>query len=117
MFTIFKKNKEQGVTIVGAGISGNRAPASLVASYPKDVLEIHNEFNTAADKLLLEANSIISEAASKDTQKVSRLEALGFKKVSQVVELKPLMQLADFSKEQVDFMAIWYLITTFHDKE
>lgn len=38
MFAIFKKNKEQGVTIVGAGISGNRAPASLVASYPKMVL-------------------------------------------------------------------------------
>jgi hypothetical protein len=70
--------------------------------YPKEVLEIHNEFNIAADNLLLEANSIIAEAKSKDIEKVNRLEALGFKQVKQVVETKPLLEQAKLSQEQIE---------------
>lgn len=72
-----------------------------IPSYPKDVMEIHHEFNTAADKLIAEANSVIKEANSKDVRKVSRLEALGFKQAGQVTELKPLLQKAELSKEQI----------------
>jgi len=74
------------------------------AIYPKEVMEIHHEFETAADKLLLEATSIIAEAATKDTSKVNRLEALGFKQAGQVTELKPLLQKAELSKEQVELV-------------
>jgi hypothetical protein len=74
------------------------------ALYPKEVMEIHHEFETAADKLLLEATSIIAEAATKDTTKVNRLEALGFKQAGQVTELKPLLQKAELSKEQVELV-------------
>lgn len=72
--------------------------------YPKEVMEIHHEFETAADKLLAEATSIIAEAATKDTTKVNRLEALGFKQAGQVTELKPLIQKAELSKEQVELV-------------
>lgn len=34
---------------------------TTINSYPVEVLEIHNEFNTAADKLLEEANQILKE--------------------------------------------------------
>jgi len=74
------------------------------AIYPKEVMEIHHEFETAADKLLLEATSIIAEAATKDTSKVNRLEALGFKQAGQVTELKPLLQKAELGKEQVSLV-------------
>lgn len=72
--------------------------------YPKEVMEIHHEFETAADKLLEEAKSIIQEAATKDVDKVSRLEKLGFKQVNQVTQLKPLLQKAELSKEQVELL-------------
>lgn len=77
------------------------------ALYPKEVLEIHNEFETAADKLLLEANSIITEAASKNVTKVNRLQALGFKQVKEVEELTPLLKQAELSKEQVELVAYY----------
>jgi len=78
--------------------------AEVVSKYPKEVLEIHHEFETAADKLLDEANIIIKEAASKDVVKVSRLESLGFKQAAQVTEIKPLLEKAALSKEQVDLI-------------
>lgn len=70
-------------------------------SYPKEVLEIHNEFLIAADKLLEEANSVLKQAASKNVSKVNRLQSLGFKQVREVEELKPLLHKAELSKEQV----------------
>lgn len=74
------------------------------SNYPKEVIEIHYEFKTAADKLLIEAKSIIADASSKDTDKVYRLESLGFKQSAQVTELKPLIQQAQLSKEQVELL-------------
>lgn len=72
--------------------------------YPKEVMKIHHEFETAADKLLEEAKSIIQEAATKDVDKVSRLEKLGFKQVNQVIQLKPLLQKAELSKKQLELL-------------
>jgi len=75
-----------------------------VAGYPKEVLEIHHEFQNAAENLLKEAKNIIQEAASKDTDKVNRLESLGFKQANQVTELRPLIQKAEMSKEQIQLL-------------
>jgi hypothetical protein len=74
------------------------------AIYPKEVLKIHNEFNTAADKLVLEATGIIKEAEKIDISKITRLKNLGFKQSSQVLETKPLLDKAALSKEQVDLI-------------
>jgi hypothetical protein len=103
IFNIFKKE-----AILNKEAIMNDAPISVSkAIYPKEVLEIHNEFNIAADKLLLEATAVIKEAESKDTQKVSRLEALGFKQTKQVIELKPLLQQAELSKEQIELVSYY----------
>lgn len=73
-------------------------------NYPAEVLQIHHEFEAAAGKLLQQANSIIDEAKTIDSTKVSRLEKLGFVKVGQVAELKPILQKAELSKEQIELL-------------
>ena len=80
---------------------------NISKNYPKEVMEIHHEFWTAADKILAEANEIIAEAQKKDVQKVSRLEALGFKQVKEVNDLKPLIRQAKLSKEQVELVGYY----------
>lgn len=54
--------------------------------YPKKVLEIHNEFNTAAEKLLQDANAVLQKAKQYNIDKLKRLEKLGFSKTREVVE-------------------------------
>ena len=75
-----------------------------VSSYPAEVLEIHNEFNTAADKLLEEANQLLKEGEKKDFEKVDRLKSLGFVKANQVAELEPIRQKIELTKEQVELI-------------
>jgi hypothetical protein len=75
-----------------------------VITYPKEVLEIHHEFFTAADKLVSEANVILENAAKQDITKVSRLEKFGFKQANQVTELKPLIEAAKLSEEQLQLL-------------
>lgn len=90
------------------------------ALYPKEVIEIHHEFETAADKLLEEAKSIITEASTKNVDKVNRLEILGFKQASQVSELKLLIQKAELSKEQIELINYYkreYPFNKFIDEE
>lgn len=77
------------------------------SKYPKEVLEIHNEFACAADRLLEEANIILKEAEKANVDKVTRLEKLGFRQSSQVVETKPLLDKANLSKEQLELLAYY----------
>lgn len=105
MFGIFKKKEKQVEALISLD-SDN----STNSNYPIEVVEIHNEFNSAADKLLEEANNIINEAKTKDINKVNRLEALGFKQANQVTELKPLQQKAELSEEQIKLLS-YYRIT------
>lgn len=77
--------------------------------YPDVVYQIHHEFEIASEQLVLQANAIIAEAGTKDVDKVSRLEKFGFKQVKQVVEIKPLIQKAELSKEQIEFVRYYQL--------
>jgi hypothetical protein len=77
---------------------------SNTKNYPKEVLAIHNEFHIAAELLLNDAKATIAEASTKDVSKVNRLEKLGFKQANQVTELKPLIQKAALSKEQIGLL-------------
>ena len=103
----FKKKKEVVLATLGISEPTISRAEFIVSKYPKEVIEIHHEFHTAADRLVNEANSILKEAESKDANKVSRLEALGFKQAGQVVELKPLLQKANLSKEQLELLAYY----------
>jgi len=107
MFNLFKKSVPQPPQEV---IEAKEAVLETVENknnYPKEVLEIHHEFSIAAETILIEAKKIIDEASTKDVSKVDRLEKLGFKQANQVTELKPLIQKAKLSKEQVE-MAKYY---------
>ena len=97
MFKLFKKSAENKVEVAEPKKS----------KYPKEVLEIHHEFETAADKLLQSAKEVIKEAGTKDAVKVSRLESLGFKQASQVTELKPILQKAQLSKGQIELLSYY----------
>lgn len=69
--------------------------------YPKEVLEIHHEFETASIKLLEEAQKALKKASSAPVQKISRLLALGFKQANQVTDVTPILEKAELSKEQI----------------
>jgi hypothetical protein len=80
------------------------ATMERTSNYPTIVEEIHNEFETAADKLAESAKQIIAEARSKDASKVERLINLGFKHSNQVSEVKPLLEKAKLSEEQIKLL-------------
>jgi hypothetical protein len=76
MFNLFSKKTEQPSKEV------------LVAEkpkYPKVVEDIHNEFFTAGDNVLLEATSLLKELETKDLAKGKRLASLGFGKTREAV--------------------------------
>ena len=66
--------------------------------YPQIVHEIHNEFLTASDKGLQEANEILKNAGQKAIEKGSRLSALGFKNCPEVASSTALVQTEQVAK-------------------
>lgn len=74
-------------------------------NYPAQVLEIHNEFQTAADKLLVEAKEIVQKAATINKQKTSRLERLGFKRAKEVVETAAIIRDEKAAKENAELVS------------
>lgn len=103
MFNLFKKEKLKEAILNKENII-NELPKIAAKLYPKEVLEIHHEFSIASENLLKEAQSTIPEISTKDVSKVNRLEALGFKQAGQVTELKPLIQKAELSKDQLELV-------------
>lgn len=72
--------------------------------YPAIVHEIHNEFLTAGDKILEEANAILSEAKAKSVEKGKRLAAAGFKNVPEAVEAINVERKIITTKETADLV-------------
>ena len=99
MFELFKKKSEAPAETIE-----NVVVSEYNSNYPEVVQQIHREFMSAADRLLADANAVIADASTKDVEKVSRLEKLGFKQVQQVADIKPLMQKAELSKEQIELV-------------
>lgn len=93
MFKLFNKSQT----------SSSKSPQTH-PTYPKEVLEIHHEFETAAEKLLDQAKQCITEAESKDVVKISRLQSLGFKQAAQVVDIEPVLKKAELSREQIELI-------------
>ena len=75
--------------------------------------EIHNEFNTAADKLLKEANNMLSTLADVDKTKAEELIALGFRKVGQVESFKENNKKRKTSEEALSIVS--YFKETYPD--
>lgn len=72
MFNLFPKKP----TVVNESVVA-KAQATKT-NYPAIVDEIHNEFFTAGDKILCEAESLLKELEVKDLEKGKRLASLGF---------------------------------------
>jgi hypothetical protein len=75
-----------------------------ISRYPKEVEEIHHAFETASDRLLEEAKSVIDQSSSFNLDKVKRLSALGFKNVKEVESGQKIIQKVELSKEQVELI-------------
>ena len=73
-------------------------------SYPKEVLEIHHEFEIASEKLLEQANRIINSYPVVNDPKVETLRSLGFKQVKEVQESTKILNATALSKDQINLI-------------
>src|ERR1700753_1017983 len=87
-------------------------------SASKVIAEIHDEFDTAGDKLLAEAKSILSGEI--DTSKADRLMALGFTKAASVGKVKELKEqqiaLRELA-EAIEYYRVYYPNNKFISKD
>jgi hypothetical protein len=72
--------------------------------YPAIVKEIHNEFETSSDRLLLDKNNSISLVDSSELDKLKRLKNLGFKNVQQVKEVEKKIIDSDSAKREIELI-------------
>lgn len=93
MFNFLKKPIENSIKAIGE-----------ISSYPKEVIEIHNEFNTAGDKLIAEACEIIEKAQAPEIDKAKRLSFLGFKQAKQVEESTTILKQAVLSEKVAELV-------------
>jgi len=104
LFTRKKKEVIPEISDVQIAEQKVKIKENIISSYPKEVLEIHHEFFTAADNLVKQANEIIDKAKQKDINKIKRLESLGFKQAEEVTEAKPIIKAAELSEGQLQLL-------------
>ena len=93
MFNLFKKE----------------ASVKTSSSYPQVVQEIHNEFLSAGDKILQEAQSILSKAKTKNLEKGKRLASLGFKNVPEAVTALEVKRTMVTTRELADLVQYYQI--------
>lgn len=76
-------------------------PAS---SYPKEVQEIHHEFENAGEKLLEEAYRIIGEQPVFNKTKIERLQKFGFSQVKENIEASGIIKTIELSESHIQFV-------------
>lgn len=92
MFNLFKKKE----TLI--------SERPNTKNYPKEVLEIHHEFEIASEKLLETAYSIINSQPTVNISKVERLKQFGFNQVKEVQESVEVIEATKLSKEQIELV-------------
>lgn len=92
MFNFFKKTTNEA--------AASTEKQSVVCAYPEVVQEIHNEFFTAGDRILEQANKILQEADSLSIEKGKRLAAIGFGNVPEAKKAIETERVLVSSKEQ-----------------
>jgi hypothetical protein len=70
--------------------------------YPKEVIEIHNEFNNAADVLLQEAREVLEKSSTFNVEKAKRLASFGFKSAKNVTEGLNIKEKIEFTQAQIE---------------
>lgn len=82
MFQLFKTAVKNPVT------EPKMAMTKVAHQYSPEVEQIHNEFESASDKLLEEAEAMLKTIDLSGSEKASRLEKLGFKLNKEVTRVK-----------------------------
>ena len=80
-----------------------------ISNYPAVVEEIHNEFFTAGDRLLQEANEILAAASAASIEKGKRLAALGFNNVPEAVNAQKVEKQIEMSKEVAELVRYYQI--------
>lgn len=98
MFNLFKSNKTE--------LKQNNTSTEPIVKkqYSKDILEIHNEFEIASEKLLNEAMAIINSQPIVNESKIAILKSLGFNQVKEVKESNEILSKTQMSKEQIELV-------------
>lgn len=92
MFNLFKKKEELVLE------------RPNTKNYPKEVLEIHHEFEIASEKLLESDYEIINSQPIVNTSKVERLKLFGFNQVKEVKESVKVIEATKLFKEQIELV-------------
>jgi len=82
--------------------------------YPKEVMEIHHEFETASDKLVEQALEIINSQPKVNESKINRLQKFGFTQVKEIEEGVKVIKTTSFSKDQIDLVTYFKQNYPFH---
>lgn len=103
MWNIFKNTNFKSAILNQENIIAD-LPKIASKIYPKEVMEIHHEFETASDKLLEQAYSIINAQPIVNESKLERLQKFGFKQVKEVKEGSEIIKTTSLSKEQIELV-------------
>ena len=77
------------------------------SKYPAVVEEVHNEFMTAGDRILKEAEVILEEAKESNIDKGKRLAAVGFVKAPEAVRATEVQQKMVWTKEVAELVGYY----------
>jgi len=100
MKSIFKVLGFKEPTLVAEVI----ATELVKSNYPKEVLEIHHEFEIASEKLLEEANNIINTQPKVNKSKIERLSKFGFQQVKEVKDSVKILEVTKMSEETINIV-------------
>lgn len=101
---IFKKKQQP---IIHADVQEVLEAIPNTHNYPKEVLQIHHEFNMAAEVLAIEAKKKIDKANECNISKIESLKDLGFKQAKEVEDTKDILEDCKLSQEQLSLLAIY----------
>ncbi|HEX8586101.1 MAG TPA: hypothetical protein VF680_17040 [Allosphingosinicella sp.] len=98
------KNLFKNAKSVGAAVMVDTLTLSNGKNYPTEVLEIHHEFEVAADKLLENAYAIINSQPTVNKSKIERLSKFGFKQVKEIEEGNEILKKTELSEETINLV-------------
>lgn len=98
----FKKEKK--VEVVAQPAIAMPEKTAVKNNYPAVVEEIHREFHSAGDVLLVEAQEILKKAQGTEIEKGKRMLSLGFKQAQQAEETGKILHKAAASKEVAELV-------------
>lgn len=98
---IFGARAEQQAEIVTAIADQTTNPKP---KYAPEIEQIHHEFETAGERILEQAQTVLKEAENAPVEKVKRLTLLGFKQAKQIEETVQVIKKVELNKELAEMV-------------